>query len=72
MKYYIQIDFELVLKIYKSISNTTHKGNQGHSLLIGGSYGKMGFICLSSRVEINQVAVCNSFYSRKWTQYSED
>ena len=52
MKYYIQIDFELVHKIYKSISSTTHKGIQGHALLIGGSYGKMGSICLSSKAAI--------------------
>jgi NAD(P)H-hydrate repair Nnr-like enzyme with NAD(P)H-hydrate dehydratase domain len=52
MKHYIQLYFEFVLNIYKSISNTTHKGIQGHSLLIGGSYCKMGSICLSSKAAI--------------------
>lgn len=31
---------------------TTHKGAQGHALLIGGSYGKMGSICLASEAAL--------------------
>ena len=38
-----------ILKIYKSLNPETHKNNQGHALLIGGSYGKIGSIVLASR-----------------------
>lgn len=51
------IDFQTlrkreILKKYKPILSTTHKGIQGHALLIGGSYGKMGSICLSAKAAI--------------------
>lgn len=38
-----------VKKILKPRSKFSHKGNFGHSLLIAGSYGKMGAAVLSSR-----------------------
>ena len=41
-----------ILKKYKPILSTTHKGIQGHALLIGGSYGKIGSICLSAKAAI--------------------
>ena len=41
-----------ILKKYKLILPTTHKGTQGHALFIGGSYGKMGAICLSAKAAI--------------------
>lgn len=41
-----------ILKIYKPIPADSHKGIQGHALIIGGSYGKMGSICLSSKAAI--------------------
>ena len=44
----IYIDQNEILKRYKPIDNSTHKGIQGHALLIGGSYGKIGAVCLSS------------------------
>lgn len=37
-----------ILKRYKPIDAHTHKGLQGHALLIGGSYGKIGAMTLSS------------------------
>lgn len=40
---------EKILEIYKPISNETHKGIQGHALIIGGSYGKIGSIVLSTK-----------------------
>lgn len=40
------------LKKYKSADTNTHKGIQGHALLIGGSYGKMGSISLSSKAAV--------------------
>lgn len=51
------IDFQTIrkreiLKRYKPILRTTHKGIQGHALLIGGSYGKIGSITLSAKAAI--------------------
>ena len=48
----IKVSKELVLDLYKPIVTTTHKGLQGHVLLIGGSYGKMGSVCLSSKAAL--------------------
>ena len=45
----ILINKQLVLQFYKSVANQAHKGTQGHALIIGGSYGKMGSISLSSK-----------------------
>jgi len=49
MKNLIQIHKAAILKRYKPIDAHTHKGIQGHALLIGGSYGKIGAIVLSSK-----------------------
>jgi hydroxyethylthiazole kinase-like uncharacterized protein yjeF len=38
-----------ILKRYQPIISTTHKGLQGYALLVGGSYGKMGSVCLSAK-----------------------
>jgi|AntAceMinimDraft_17_1070374.scaffolds.fasta_scaffold27586_1 NAD(P)H-hydrate epimerase len=38
-----------IKKFYKKRNKYSHKGNFGHSLLISGSYGKMGAAVLSSR-----------------------
>ena len=43
---------EEILKIYRPINPKAHKGTQGHALLIGGSYGKMGSIVLSSKAAL--------------------
>jgi hydroxyethylthiazole kinase-like uncharacterized protein yjeF len=48
----ITIDRNEILKRYKPIANDTHKGIQGHALLIGGSYGKIGSVCLSSKAAL--------------------
>lgn len=48
----IKVSKELVLDLYKPLVTTTHKGLQGHVLLIGGSYGKMGSVCLSSKAAL--------------------
>jgi NAD(P)H-hydrate repair Nnr-like enzyme with NAD(P)H-hydrate dehydratase domain len=45
----IKVSKEFILNLYKPIVSNTHKGLQGHALLIGGSYGKMGSVCLSSK-----------------------
>lgn len=49
MKSIIPIDKPAILKRYKPIEKNTHKGIQGHALLIGGSYGKIGAMALSSK-----------------------
>ena len=49
MKSPIPIDRIEILKRYKPINPNTHKGIQGHALLIGGSYGKIGAMVLSSK-----------------------
>src|SRR3970040_1389975 len=49
MKYLVYIDKHAVQKRYKTIDPHTHKGIQGHALIIAGSYGKMGAAVLSSK-----------------------
>jgi len=39
-------------KHYKPTKPDAHKGTQGHALLIGGSYGKMGAMCLSTKAAL--------------------
>jgi len=45
----IYLDQNEILKCYKPIDKYTHKGIQGHALIIGGSYGKIGAVSLSSK-----------------------
>jgi ADP-dependent NAD(P)H-hydrate dehydratase len=45
----IYIDKKEILKHYKKPDEHTHKGIQGHALIIGGSYGKIGAVSLSSK-----------------------
>lgn len=45
----IYIDQNEILKRYKQPDKHTHKGIQGHALIIGGSYGKIGAVSLSSK-----------------------
>ncbi|MFV8323948.1 NAD(P)H-hydrate dehydratase [Flavobacterium sp. LB3P21] len=49
MKNPIYIDQKEILKRYKQPDKITHKGIQGHALIIGGSYGKIGAVSLSSK-----------------------
>ncbi len=48
----ITISRELISEIYQPIAIDTHKGIQGHVLLIGGSYGKIGSVGLSSKAAL--------------------
>lgn len=41
-----------VLPLYKFRKKFSHKGNYGHSLLIGGSFGKIGAVSLASRAAL--------------------
>jgi hydroxyethylthiazole kinase-like uncharacterized protein yjeF len=43
------VDQHKIQQRYQQIVATTHKGRQGHALIVGGSYGKMGSVCLSSK-----------------------
>lgn len=49
---YITLNKKEILSRYKPISIEAHKGTQGHSLIIGGSYGKIGSIVLASRAAL--------------------
>lgn len=42
-----------VLPIYKPREKYAHKGDYGHSLIIGGSYGKIGSVTLTSRAVLS-------------------
>lgn len=48
MKVPLQITKQEILAFYKLINPLTHKGIQGHALIIGGSYGKIGATVLAS------------------------
>jgi hydroxyethylthiazole kinase-like uncharacterized protein yjeF len=43
------VDQHQMLQRYQPIVAITHKGRQGHALIVGGSYGKMGSVCLSAK-----------------------
>ena len=43
------VDKNSIKKIFKTRDKFSHKGTFGHSLIIGGSYGKMGAVVLASR-----------------------
>lgn len=49
MENYILSDRFEMLKRFKSIPDEAHKGIQGHALIVGGSYGKIGSVCLSAK-----------------------
>lgn len=46
-------NFAFVKTLYKPILTTTHKGEQGHVLLIGGSYGKTGAVCMATKAALH-------------------
>jgi ADP-dependent NAD(P)H-hydrate dehydratase len=48
----IIIDKNEILHYYKKENPQTHKGIQGHALIIGGSYGKMGSVCLCAKAAL--------------------
>ncbi|AWI26402.1 NAD(P)H-hydrate dehydratase [Flavobacterium pallidum] len=41
-----------IRKIYRHAKPDDHKGTRGHALIIGGSYGKIGAICLSAEAAL--------------------
>ncbi len=46
------ITFPDIIPLYKTRKKWDHKGTYGHSLLIGGSFGKMGAITLASKAAL--------------------
>lgn len=50
---YHTIDAQDISEIYKPRNPFSHKGTYGHALLVGGSYGKIGAITLSSRAALH-------------------
>jgi len=49
MENYILLDKTEAQKRFKPILDDAHKGTQGHALIVGGSYGKIGSVCLSAK-----------------------
>lgn len=52
-----ETDYELiakkeVLQLYKPREKYAHKGTYGHTLIVGGSYGKIGAVCLASKAAL--------------------
>uniref|UniRef100_UPI00404807C3 NAD(P)H-hydrate dehydratase n=1 Tax=Mariniflexile sp. TaxID=1979402 RepID=UPI00404807C3 len=54
-----------VLSLYKPRDKFSHKGQFGHSLIMGGSYGKIGAVILSSRAALSSGAGLVSAYVPK-------
>jgi ADP-dependent NAD(P)H-hydrate dehydratase len=52
MPFPVKVSKELIQSLYKPINSNTHKGLQGHVLIIGGSYGKIGATVLSSKAAL--------------------
>jgi hydroxyethylthiazole kinase-like uncharacterized protein yjeF len=46
------IDKESIKAFIKPLSRYAHKGTQGHALIIGGSLGKIGAVCLASKAAL--------------------
>jgi len=46
------IDQNMIRSIYKRRNKFSHKGDFGHSLIIGGSFGKIGAVILASRAAL--------------------
>ncbi|GAA4289433.1 NAD(P)H-hydrate dehydratase [Aestuariibaculum suncheonense] len=60
MQYVFEVETEAnligkneILPLYKPRDKFSHKGSFGHSLIIGGSYGKMGAVILTSRAALS-------------------
>jgi len=48
----IRIAAREIKSLLKPIDPVAHKGTQGHLLVIGGSYGKIGSVCLASKAAL--------------------
>ncbi len=54
-----------IQKLYKNREKESHKGNYGHSLIIGGSYGKIGSVGLSSTAALHSGAGMVTIFAPK-------
>ncbi|MDN3643646.1 NAD(P)H-hydrate dehydratase [Lutimonas halocynthiae] len=54
-----------IKRIYKKRKRFSHKGSHGHSLIIGGSFGKIGAVILASRAAIKSGSGLVSSYIPK-------
>jgi hydroxyethylthiazole kinase-like uncharacterized protein yjeF len=59
------IDKQEAITFYKPRKNFSHKGNYGHSLIIGGSYGKIGSISLTATAALRSGAGLVTIYAPK-------
>ncbi len=59
------VDKEMVKSIYKTRSKFSHKGTFGHSLLIGGSFGKIGALVLAAKAALKSGSGLVTAYSPK-------
>ncbi|MFP5438047.1 MAG: NAD(P)H-hydrate dehydratase [Bacteroidia bacterium] len=46
------IDRKEIGQRYRPVKPYAHKGTQGHALIIGGSYGKIGAVCLAAKAAL--------------------
>jgi ADP-dependent NAD(P)H-hydrate dehydratase / NAD(P)H-hydrate epimerase len=59
------VDKELIKEIYKLRNPFAHKGSFGHSLIISGSYGKMGAAVIAAKACVRSGAGLTSIYIPK-------
>lgn len=59
------IDHQLVSRLHHKKGRFDHKGTTGHSLLIGGSFGKIGAVVLASRAALRAGSGLVSVYTPK-------
>ncbi|WP_179352298.1 NAD(P)H-hydrate dehydratase [Winogradskyella vidalii] len=59
-----------VLPIYKPREKFSHKGNFGHVMILGGSYGKIGAVNLASRAALSSGAGLVTAYTPKCGYHS--
>ncbi len=57
------IDKQEAINLYIPRKNFSHKGDYGHSMVIGGSYGKIGSISLTARAALRSGAGLVTIYS---------
>ncbi len=50
--HYQTVEHSDITAIYRERKDFSHKGNYGHAMLIGGSYGKMGAIAMSTKAAL--------------------
>ncbi len=59
------IDKQEAINLYKPRKKFSHKGDHGHSLIIGGSYGKIGSISLTATATLRTGAGMVTIYAPK-------